>query len=83
MCAIAYVDKEGLAIEQVGELVEGLVHDGPAVFRDIQFACDHDVLGPVFRRQKENSVRVRLIVQEWNTSLTQIIGVVFHLNHQI
>lgn len=45
---LSYSDEEGLAVEQVGELIKSLSHYGFAGLWDIQFAGDHDIIGSVF-----------------------------------
>lgn len=78
-----YIDEEGLAIEEVGELVEGLGHDGLPGLGDVQFARDHDVVGAILGGQEEDAVRVGLVVQERHATLADVISVVLHLNHQV
>lgn len=68
--ASPYSDQEGLAVQQVGELIEGLCHCGPAGLWDIQLAGDHDIIGSVFWRQEKDAVRVGFIVQERDATLT-------------
>lgn len=79
----AYVDEEGLGVEEVGELVERLRHGGPPSLRDVQLAGDHHVIGAVFGGQEEDAVRVGLVVQEGDATLAQVVGVVLHFDHQV
>lgn len=78
-----YVNEEGLGVQEVGELIECLSHGGPSRRRDVQLPCDHHVVGPVLGGQEEDAVRVRLVVQEGDASLAEVVGVVLHLNHQV
>lgn len=45
---LSYCDEEGLAVQQVGELIESLGHYGFAGLRYIQLAGDHDIVGSIF-----------------------------------
>lgn len=78
-----HVDEEGFAVQQVGELVQSLSHDGPASLCDLDFPCDHGVVGALFGRQEEVPVRVVFIVQEGDPAFAQVAGVVLHFYHQI
>lgn len=78
-----YIDEEGLAVEQVGELVESLGHNSLAGFWDVQLARDHDIISAILGGQEEDTVCVGFVVQEGDPSLTYVIGVVLHFNHQI
>src|SRR4029434_8216411 len=49
---------------------------------DVQLARDHDVVGAIFGGEEEDTVRVVLIVQEGDTSLTQGLSVIIHFTHQ-
>lgn len=79
----SYCDEEGLAVQQVGELVESLSHCGFAGLGNIQLAGDHDIIGSIFRRQEKDTICVCLIVQKRDATLAQIICVVLHLDHQV
>lgn len=79
----SHIDEEGFAVQEIGELVERLVYNGSAGFWDIQLASDHDIVGSIFGGQEENAVGVVLVVQEWDSSFTQITSVVLHLYHKI
>ena len=78
-----YINEEGLGVEEVGELVERLSHSGPSSFWDVQLSCDHHVIGAVLGGQEEDAVRVRFVVEEGDSSLAQVVGVVLHLDHQV
>lgn len=78
-----YINEEGLGVQEVGELIERLHHGGASSLRDLQLPCDHHVVGAVLGRQEEDAVRVGFIVQEGDASLAEVVGVVFHLNHQV
>lgn len=80
---MSYIDEESLAVEQVGELIQSLGHDGFATFWDLDFPCDHGVVGAVFGGQEEIPVSVGLIVQKRDPGLAQVIGGVLHLYHQV
>lgn len=78
------VDEEGLAVEQVGELVEGLRHDGPAGLRHVHASRQHrGGVGAVLGGQEEVALRVRLVVQEGDARLARLARVVLHLHHQV
>lgn len=84
MCVcVSYINEEGFAVEQVGELVQCLGDRSPAGFWDIQFAGDHDVIGAILRGQEEDAVRVSLVVQERDPALAYVVSVVLHFDHQI
>lgn len=78
-----YVDEKGLGVEEVGELVECLGHCGTSRLRDVQLPCDHHIIGTILGGKEEDAVCVRLVVQERNSPLVQVTGVVLHLNHQV
>lgn len=78
-----HVDEEGLAVEQVGELIEGLGHGGPPSLRDLQRAGADRLVGAILGQQDEVAVGVGLVVQEGDPTLAQLTGVVLHLNHQV
>lgn len=78
-----YINEEGLGVQEVGELIERLHDGGAPSLRDLQPPCDHHVVGAVLGRQEEDAVRVGFIVQEGDASLAEVVGVVFHLNHQV
>lgn len=78
-----HVYEERLGVQQVGELVERLRHCGLSGLRDVQLPCDHHIVGTVFGGQEEHPVCVSLVVQEGDPSLTHVIRVVLHLNHQV
>lgn len=78
-----HIDEKGFTVQQVGELVERLSHDGLAGFWDLDFPCDHGVVGAVLGRQEEVSVGVDFVVQEGDPGLAKVTGVVLHFNHQI
>lgn len=78
-----YINEEGLGVQEVGELIERLHHGAAPSVWDLQPSRNHHVVGAVLGRQKEDTVRVGFIVQEGDPTLTEVVGVVFHLNHQV
>ncbi len=78
-----YINEEGLGVQEVGELVERLGHYGPPSLWDVQLSRDHHIIGTVLRGQEEDAVGVGFVVQEGDPSLTQFVGVVLHLDHQV
>lgn len=78
-----YINEEGLGVQEVGELVERLGHCGPSSLWDVKLPCDHHVIGTVLRGQEEDAVGVGFVVQEGDSSLAQLVGVVLHLDHQV
>lgn len=78
-----YIDEEGLGVQEVGELVERLSDCGSSSLWDVKLSCDHDIIGTVLGRQEEDTVGISFVVQERDSSLVELIGVVFHLDHQV
>lgn len=78
-----YINEEGLGVQEVGELIECLRHCGPSSRWDVELSCDHHIIGTVLRGQEEDAVCVGFVVQEGDSSLAKVVGVVFHLNHQV
>lgn len=76
-------DQEGLAVEQVGELVQSLLHHRPPRLWDVQPARDHHILVAVLGGQEEDAVGVGLVVQHGDACLVHIVGLVLHLDHQV
>lgn len=78
-----YINEEGLGVQEVGKLVERLAHDGLPCLWDVQLPRDHHIVGTILRRQEEDAFRVGLVVEEGDSSLAQLVGVVLHLDHQV
>lgn len=78
-----YINEEGLGVQEVGELVQCLGHSGPSRLWDVELSCDHDIIGTILRGQEEDAVGVGFVVKEGDPSLTQLIGVILHLDHQV
>lgn len=78
-----HIDEKGFTVQQVGELVERLSHDGPAGLWDLDFSREHGIVNTILGGQEEVSVGVVFVVQEGDPGLAQVAGVVLHFNHQV
>lgn len=79
VCVDGYLGEEQLAVEQVGQLHQALLHRLPPAFLDIQVSPQWRL--PMAR--EENAFSIHLIVKERDSGAHQVTGHVHHLCHQI
>lgn len=75
------VDVEELAVEQVGELVQGLLHGWLLYLGEVHLANDHHIFASILAGQEKEAVSVGLVVQHWDASFMHIVRLVLHLEH--